>query len=383
MRKLLLVVLSVFAAVWLLWTFGGKPTHAATTVALAPVPHMQFLSATGAPLTSGCVYTYAAGTTTQLATYTDSTGNTVNSDPIQLDAGGFANVWLTGSAYKFAVYANPNGGMCPGTPGGTLVLQWTVDNITTATGSGGGGAATSLTSASANPASAGIIRMAKSDTVCWRNAGNSGNLCVSLDANNILTWAGGSLAMTEIAAPSGVAGEDIIWADNTAHRWKVSNNGGAAVQLVVSGADINTSDQVTVTHLASPLPVAQGGTGVASVSGSGNPCYTTSCSLNSPAIVTPAITEPTINQGIANNGTGLQHVRSSACSAAISCTVSWPTSFADTSYTVTCSATTGSSNSPYVFLGSKTAAGVTVIIADGIAAANTVTPEVDCIAIHD
>jgi hypothetical protein len=33
------------------------------------------------------------------------------------------------------------------------------------------------------------------------------------------------------------------------------------VQVVASGADINTNDQVTVTHLAAPLPIAQGGTG--------------------------------------------------------------------------------------------------------------------------
>src|SRR5437870_313769 len=38
----------------------------------------------------------------------------------------------------------------------------------------------------------------------------------------------------------------------------ISSIGGQ--QVVTSGTDINTSDQVTVTHLAAALPLAQGGT---------------------------------------------------------------------------------------------------------------------------
>lgn len=201
----------------------------ATTVALSPVGHQQFTSlATGAPLASGCIYTYAGGTTTFLATYTDSTGATQNTDPIQLDSGGGANIWLTGSAYKFGVYANPTGGACPGTPGGSLVLQYTVDNITTSTGSGSG-AATSVVSAGANPASSGIIEMTKSDTICWRNAANSGNVCLSKDSNDLLTWSQGSLNFPEVGTPAGTAvGNDTLWADSAAHRFKMVNNGGAA-----------------------------------------------------------------------------------------------------------------------------------------------------------
>lgn len=261
----------------------GAQVHA-TTVALSPVAKQQFLSAAGVPLAAGCIYTYAGGTTNFLATYVDSTGTTQNTDPIQLDSGGFANIWLTGVAFKFAVYSNPTGGACPGTPGGSLVLQYTVDNITTSTGSGSG-AATSVVSAGANPATSGIIEMTKSDTVCWRNAGNSANVCASLDGANNLTWSGGSLALTEIAAPSGVSGEDLLWADSTAHRFKQSGNGGSAAQLVNAGADINTSDQVTVTHLSSALPVAQGGTGQTTLTG---------LPITNAALTTPTIGGTTI-----------------------------------------------------------------------------------------
>ena len=280
----------------------------ATTVALSPVAKQQFFSSAGVPLAAGCIYTYAGGTTTPLASYVDSTGTTQNTDPIQLDSGGFANIWLTGVAYKFAVYQNPPGTACPGTPGGALVLQYTVDNITTSTGSGSG-AATSVVSAGANPATSGIIQMTKSDTVCWRNVGNSANACLSIDGANNLTWTGGSLALTEIAAPSGVAGEDIIWADSTAHRLKQSGNGGSAAQLVNAGADINTSDQVTVTHLAAALPVAQGGTGVTTSTGSGNVVLSTSPALTTPSIGGITMTVPPEQMQSSNitgwNGTAL------------------------------------------------------------------------------
>jgi len=88
-----------------------------STTSLAPTPKLQFFDANGAPLVGGKLYTYAAGTTTPLASYTDSTGNTANTNPVILDSRGEANVWLSGAIYKFALYDSTN------------VLIWTVDNI--------------------------------------------------------------------------------------------------------------------------------------------------------------------------------------------------------------------------------------------------------------
>jgi hypothetical protein len=64
-------------------------------------------------------------------------------------------------------------------------------------------------------------------------------------------------------APGGVIAFDILYCDSTANRFKMINNNGTAAQVVASGVDINTSDQVTATHLAAALPVAQGGLGAA------------------------------------------------------------------------------------------------------------------------
>jgi len=70
-------------------------------------PYLQFFDADGNPLAGGTITTYAAGTTTPKATYTDSTGNTVADNPIELDSSGIpdtanGSMWLIGS-YKFVV----------------------------------------------------------------------------------------------------------------------------------------------------------------------------------------------------------------------------------------------------------------------------------------
>lgn len=66
----------------------------------------QFFDNNGVPLAGGLIYTYAAGTTTPVATYTSSTGATANANPIVLDSAGRtpAQIWLTeGSSYKFVL----------------------------------------------------------------------------------------------------------------------------------------------------------------------------------------------------------------------------------------------------------------------------------------
>lgn len=85
---------------------------------LSPVAKMQFFKADGEPLVGGLLYTYASGTLTPKATYTDSTGLQQNTNPVVLDSRGECNLWLTpGDTYKFALRD------------ATSTLIWTVDNI--------------------------------------------------------------------------------------------------------------------------------------------------------------------------------------------------------------------------------------------------------------
>lgn len=68
---------------------------------LAPYIIQRYFDANGVPLAGGSLTTYLAGTTTPLATYTDQSGVTPNTNPIVLDSSGGASVWLGTSAYKF------------------------------------------------------------------------------------------------------------------------------------------------------------------------------------------------------------------------------------------------------------------------------------------
>jgi hypothetical protein len=66
----------------------------------------QFFDGNGDPLTGGLLYTYLAGTTTPVITYTSRSGAANNTNPIVLDAAGRtpAEIWLDGGVlYKFVL----------------------------------------------------------------------------------------------------------------------------------------------------------------------------------------------------------------------------------------------------------------------------------------
>jgi hypothetical protein len=66
----------------------------------------QFFDDNGVPLAGGLIYTYQAGSSTPLATYTTNGGTIANSNPIVLDASGRVpqEIWLfTGYSYKFVL----------------------------------------------------------------------------------------------------------------------------------------------------------------------------------------------------------------------------------------------------------------------------------------
>lgn len=74
------------------------------TTVLSPSPWMQFFDTNGLPLVNGRLFTYAAGTTTKIATYTDSTGGTPNTNPVVTDSRGQCNVWINpNTAYKYVL----------------------------------------------------------------------------------------------------------------------------------------------------------------------------------------------------------------------------------------------------------------------------------------
>lgn len=77
------------------------------SVLLSPVGNgQQFFDNNGVPLNGGFIYTYQAGSSTLLTTYTTVNGNVANPNPIVLDSSGRPpnEIWMqTGFSYKFVI----------------------------------------------------------------------------------------------------------------------------------------------------------------------------------------------------------------------------------------------------------------------------------------
>jgi hypothetical protein len=183
---------------------------------LTPQPKMQFTTAAGVPLSGGKVYTYIAGTTTPQATFTDYTGATPNPNPVILDSRGEANIWLGGALYKFKLTdAND-------------VEIWTVDYISAPTSS--------------------------------VSAVLSGNVSIDSDTP------GPALKITQTGTGPVLRVQDSADPDTTPFIIDNAGNVGIGtptptVQLEATGAARFGS----LTLTGSPLPVASGGTGLATL----------------------------------------------------------------------------------------------------------------------
>lgn len=94
----------------------------------------QFFTDDGVPLSGGLLYSYQAGTTTPVVTYTTVTGNVNHSNPIVLDSAGRVpggEIWLS-SAYKYKFVLKDSNGV--------LIATW--DNLSGMSGVGQQGTAT-------------------------------------------------------------------------------------------------------------------------------------------------------------------------------------------------------------------------------------------------
>jgi hypothetical protein len=119
-------------------------------VYLSPVGGVaaQFFTNTGSVLTGGKLYTYAAGTTTPLTSYTTSAGNVARTNPVVLDSAGRVpnggEIWITSASYKF-VLTDSNDVLIATYDNifGIGVVNYTIQNFT------GNGATVSFTLSSA------------------------------------------------------------------------------------------------------------------------------------------------------------------------------------------------------------------------------------------
>lgn len=96
---------------------------------VSPYVALQFFTNTGAVAAGYQLFTYTAGTSTKVSTYTDVAMAVPNANPIILDSAGRCTVFLaTGSSYKY-ILAPPGDTDPPSSP------VWTRDNISAIPGS--------------------------------------------------------------------------------------------------------------------------------------------------------------------------------------------------------------------------------------------------------
>jgi microcystin-dependent protein len=183
---------------------------------LTASPLMQFTTTAGAPLIGGKVYTYAAGTTSALATYTDSTGVTANTNPVILNTRGEAAIWLSPASYKFALRdAND-------TP------IWTSDNI------GGLNISPAFTGVPTAPTATGGTNTTQLATTAFVQLSATASIpvgCIVLWSGSVATIPAGWLLCNGAYSTPNLADRFIIGAGNT---YAVNAAGGSADLVVPS-----------------------------------------------------------------------------------------------------------------------------------------------------
>jgi hypothetical protein len=195
------------------------------TVNLSPVGNgTTFFGSTGLPLSGGLIYTYQAGSSTPLATYSDNGGSIPNTNPIVLNSSGQAasEIWMiAGYSYKFQIQTSAG------------VIVQTLDNLYGIPSSSGGGGGSSVPT--------GCI-------LIW--SGSAGSIP-----------SGFQLCDGTNGTPD-LRNSFVLGAGNS---YVVGQTGGSADAILPSHT--HTATVTDPGHFHSTNPVSSGGTGVSSGSG--------------------------------------------------------------------------------------------------------------------
>lgn len=105
-----------------------------------------------------------------------------------------------------------------------------------------------LTSKTSNPATAGYLRLAKSDAIEWRNNANSANLLLAVDGSDMLTFNGSVLGLTSLAT------NKIFVGDVSNDPAAVSMSGDATI--IASGALTIANGAINNAKVASGAAIA-------------------------------------------------------------------------------------------------------------------------------
>jgi hypothetical protein len=363
----------------------------------------QFEDNNGNLLTSGVLYSYQAGTTTQQATYTDYTGLIQNTNPLTFTSGARGTIWLTSTAsYKFVLCIQNDGVSCA--PSDVL---FSVDHVP-----GCMGCATSSSSytgmfisSTTSPASTGIVELASIDSVCWRNQANNANLCISKDASDVLTWTGGVIKLPEGGCTATGTGEDYLCPSAANHRLMQSGNAGPYAQIADAGTDINLFDQVVAVQFgatSAPLcttltsgVIGWNGTNICTIPLTALTFGSTAIGLSSTVPTSLQVLQVSSGGGtIGGFSLGFTRIstgiNSSPCATGASAYSSCSTSVtitptqADTSYAASCSGAGTPVGEPFIQNMIKSTGAISVLTVNGTGSGAVASnfAEIDCTVIH-
>jgi hypothetical protein len=207
----------------------------------------QFFDDNGNPLTGGKVYTYAAGTTTPLATYTTSAGTVANTNPIILDAAGrTANeTWLVaGTLYKFIVKTSAD--VLVGTYDGLPAINdpYSINSLLGSVTGTNAIAAVATPSITAYAAGATYAFIAANTNTAAATLSIDGLPAKSITANGSATLTAGDIQIGKLT-----------WVQYDGTTFQLINN-------IIYGGSITNG---TIVSLSTPLGAASGGTGLSTI----------------------------------------------------------------------------------------------------------------------
>lgn len=217
----------------------------------------QFFDSNGDPLAGGKLYTYVAGTTTPKATYTTSTGAVANANPIILDAAGRTpnEIWLeVGVQYKFILKtsADVTIGTYDNLPpiNDPYSINSLLSNVT----------GTNTIAATATPT---LTAYAAGQTYSFV-AANSNTAAATLSIDGLTAKSITKNGLAALSAGDIQAGK-LTWVEYDGTTFQLINNyvyNGSVFGSTMTNVTIVNG---TVTSMATPIPVAAGGTGAATL----------------------------------------------------------------------------------------------------------------------
>lgn len=115
-----------------------------------------------------------------------------------------------------------------------------------------------FTSVTSTPATAGSIRLAKTDTIDWRNNANSANLALGINGSDQLTFAGSAITVGGVTSITGTANQIIASSSTGAVTLSTPQDIGTTSAVHFGTVTVGAGNGVISNPGSSPLQIASG-----------------------------------------------------------------------------------------------------------------------------